>query len=208
MYPYGTVIGTFLITLLLNDAIVSKQGDFIKTKLNQITNSIIPPGNLYVKEFPTSHATVLDIEGYLVKLEEVKGIKLSIIVIDYINILANYRNPNTENTYMKIKQIAEDLRAMAMKHNWLIITATQFNRSQFDATDVTIAGISESAGLAHTCDVMYGIIQDTTMHANCEYWLKLLKVRSGSGKNNKCRYKIDYNYMRLIETDEILMGGS
>ena len=186
----------------------SKQGDFIKTKLNQITNSIIPPGNLYVKEFPTSHATVLDIEGYLVKLEEVKGIKLSIIVIDYINILANYRNPNTENTYMKIKQIAEDLRAMAMKHNWLIITATQFNRSQFDATDVTIAGISESAGLAHTCDVMYGIIQDTTMHANCEYWLKLLKVRSGSGKNNKCRYKIDYNYMRLIETDEILMGGS
>ena len=43
-----------------------------------------------------------------------KGVKLKTIIIDYINILSNYRNPNTENTYMKIKQIAEDLRAMAV----------------------------------------------------------------------------------------------
>ena len=47
---------------------------------------------------------------------------------DYINILANHRNPNTENTYMKIKQIAEDLRGMAVRRDYLVVSATQVNR--------------------------------------------------------------------------------
>ena len=58
-------------------------------------------------------------------LEESQDHKVNVVVVDYINILANYRNPNTENTYMKIKQIAEDLRAMAVKQNMLVISATQ-----------------------------------------------------------------------------------
>ena len=52
--------------------------------------------------------------------------------------------------------------------------------------------------------VMYGIIQDSSMHLNNEYWLKLMKMRNGQGKNSKCRYTINYEYMRLTETDEIV----
>jgi archaellum biogenesis ATPase FlaH len=194
---------------LLNVAI-SKYRDFakdpakVKKKLAGLSGSIIPPGNLYVKEFPTSQATVPDLEAYLRTLEDSQGIKLKVIVVDYINILANHRNPNSENTYMKIKQIAEDLRAMAQRNEWLIITATQINRSGYDSSEITMGNIAESAGLSHTADVMYGIIQDSSMHLNNEYWLKLMKMRNGQGKNSKCRYTINYEYMRLSETDEIV----
>ena len=196
---------------LLNVAI-SKYRDFakdpakVKKKLASLSGSIIPPGNLYVKEFPTSQATVPDLESYLRTLEDSKGIKLKVIIVDYINILANHRNPNSENTYMKIKQIAEDLRAMAQRNEWLIITATQINRSGYDSSEIGMGNIAESAGLSHTADVMYGIIQDSSMHLQQEYWLKLLKMRNGQGKNSKCRYTINYEYMRLYETDEIVMS--
>jgi len=189
---------------------ISKYRDFakdpnkVKKKLASLSGSIIPPGNLYVKEFPTSQATVPDLEAYLRTLEDSKGIKLKVIIVDYINILANHRNPNSENTYMKIKQIAEDLRAMAQRNEWLIITATQINRSGYDSSEITMGNIAESAGLSHTADVMYGIIQDSSMHLQNEYWLKLLKMRNGQGKNSKCRYTINYEYMRLSETDEIV----
>jgi archaellum biogenesis ATPase FlaH len=86
------------------------------------------PGKLYVKEFPTSSAGVPDIERYLQKMQDIKGIRFKVIIVDYINILKNWRNPNSENMYMKIKQIAEDLRGMAMRNDWAIITATQINR--------------------------------------------------------------------------------
>lgn len=157
------------------------------------------PGKLYVKEFPTSSAGVPDIENYLRKMEEIKGIKFKIIVLDYINILKNWRNANSENTYMKIKQIAEDLRAMAMRNEWAIITATQINRSGFGSTDLSAANISESAALGHTVDAMFGIIQDEIMHANREYILKLIANRDDGYKNARQKFLINYDLMRLTQ---------
>jgi len=183
---------------------LSKTPNFIKSRLSQLENGVIPPGNLFVKEYPTSQATVPDIETYLKELEVTQGMKMKVIIIDYINILSNHRNPNSENTYMKVKQIAEDLRAMAVRNEWVVITATQINRGGYDSTELNMTHIAESAGLSHTADVIYGIIQDTGMHMNNEYFLKLLKIRNGTGKNSRCLYRIDYNYMRLIETDTIV----
>jgi replicative DNA helicase len=181
----------------------SPNRDFIKRKLEKISRGLLPPGKLFVKEFPTSQGTILDIESYLKDLEESQDHKVNVLVVDYINILANYRNPNTENTYMKIKQIAEDLRALAVKREMLVISATQINRGAWDSTEIKMENIAESAGLAHTVDVMYALIQDSMMHANKEYWLKVLKIRDGQGKGSRCRFNINYDYMRLTETDDI-----
>ena len=181
----------------------SANRDYVKRRLERITRGIMPPGKLFVKEFPTSQGTVLDIEAYLKDLEESQDHKVNVLVVDYINILANYRNPNTENTYMKIKQIAEDLRALAVKRDMLVISATQINRGAWDSTEIKMENIAESAGLAHTADVMYALIQDAMMHANREYWLKVLKIRDVQGKGSRCRYNIDYDFMRLTETDDV-----
>lgn len=172
----------------------------MKKKLSDIGyDSLQIPGKLYVKEFPTSAAGVPDIEGWLKKMEELKGFKFKVIVLDYVNILKNWRNPNTENTYMKIKQIAEDLRAMAMRNDWAIITATQVNRSGFGSTDLSANNISESAALGHTVDAMFGIIQDEVMHANREYILKLIANRDDGYKNSRKKFMINYDLMRITE---------
>jgi len=196
-------IGSNLLTIDINDyADKAKNKEHVKRRLETVGDGFTPPGSLFVKQFPTSQATVLDIEAYVNQIEEEKQIKVGAVVIDYINILANYRNQNTENTYMKIKQIAEDLRAMGIRNNWLIVTATQITRNGYNSSDIGMTDIAESAGLSHTADVMLGIIQDDIMRANSEYWLKVLKIRDGEGKGTKCKLNINWNYMRLIETEE------
>lgn len=177
---------------------------FIATRLERAGSGVMPPGRLFVKQVPTSQFSVLDMESYLKDLEETKGIKIKVVVVDYINILANYRNANSENTYMKIKQIAEDLRGMAVKNDWLIISATQINKQGWSSTDITMDKIAESAGLAHTADMLLAIIQDEQMHMNKEYWIKILKIRDGEGKDKKCRFEIDYEFMRLSETSDVI----
>ena len=197
-------IGANLLSVNINEyAEKAKNKEHIKRRLETVGDGFNPPGSLFVKQFPTSQATVLDIEAYVNQIEEERQIKVGAVVIDYINILANYRNQNTENTYMKIKQIAEDLRAMGIRNDWLIVTATQITRSGYNASDITMTDIAESAGLSHTADVMLGIIQDDLMRANQEYWLKVLKIRDGEGKGTKCKLNIDWNYMRLQETHEM-----
>jgi predicted ATP-dependent serine protease len=172
----------------------------IKKKLQSLAyDNLRSPGKLFVKEFPTSQAGVPDVERYLRKVEEQNGIKFKLVFVDYINIMKNWRNPNSENTYMKIKQIAEDLRGIAMSNEWSIVTATQTKQSEFDSTDLSISSASESSGLVATVDGLFGIIQDPMMYANKEYKLKLIANRDDGYKNAYKMFNVDYNYMRVFE---------
>jgi len=194
-------LGANLLNITMKEyAKIADDKDAMRKKLGNLGyDDFKTPGKLYVKEFPTSSAGVPDVERYLLKMEELKGIKFKVVVLDYVNILKNWRNPNSENTYMKIKQIAEDLRAMAMRNNWAIVTATQINRSGFGSTDLSATNISESAALGHTVDAMFGIIQDEIMHANREYILKLIANRDDGYKNARQRFLINYDYMRILQ---------
>lgn len=165
---------------------------------------LVKPGALIVKNFPTSTLSVPDLEAYLLSKEdelshEGMPFKFKNIYVDYINIMKNYRNPNSENTYMKIKQLAEDLKAMCIRNNWAGITATQTNRTQFDTDDVTVAQISESAGLGATVDLMFGIISTIEMAANSEYYIKCLYDRVAPYGNTKKRFVIDKVHLRITE---------
>lgn len=186
----------------------------IKSKIGNLLGAggLVLPGKLIVKEYPTSTASVPDIESFLLKVEEKKGIKFKMVVIDYINILKNWRNANTENLYMKIKQIAEDLRAMAQRNCWAVVTATQVNKSFYDGTDMTMGAASESSALAATVDLMFGIIQDPTMYAdgvNGRYKLKTLANRDEGFKNSAKIFLVEYPYMRIKEDPHtgIIPGG-
>lgn len=182
---------------------VSQDQQTIKKKISNIQyDNLQVPGKIWIKEFPTSQASVLDAERYLKKVEEIHKIKFKLVVIDYINILKNWRNPNSENTYMKIKQIAEDLRGMAMANEWAVLTGTQTKQGDFDSTDLTMTSASESSGLVATVDGLFGIIQDPIMYANREYKLKMIANRDDGYKNSHKMFRVDYNYMRIIEGDE------
>lgn len=176
-------------------------GERIKTYRS---GCFIKPGELLVKEFPTSTLSVIELESFLLSEEEKRStadapFKFKNVFIDYINIMKNYRNPNTENTYMKIKQLAEDIKAIGTKNKWAIITATQTNRSQFDANDVTASQISESTGLGATVDLLFGIIADPLMMAQGIYYLKCIYDRVSPQANKRKKYTCDFNYLRLAE---------
>lgn len=182
---------------------ISNDVDYMKKKIELLNaNSMDIMGKLWVKEFPTSSASVKDIERYVIKLEDKLGIKFKVVIVDYINIVSNWRNPNSENTYFKIKQIAEDLRAMGVRNNWAVITATQVNRSGYGAKgELSLTNIAESSGLGHTVDWMGGIMQDILMYTNKEYMLQTMLNRNEGYKNSKKKFKVNYDYMRIIEDE-------
>ena len=174
--------------------------------------SLLPHGKLWIKEYPTGQCTVLDLESYLKKIQDEMKFKVDVIVIDYINIMCNYKNPNSENTYLKIKTLAEDLRGLAVKYNLIIDTASQIGRTAINSSDIELSDISESMGLAHTADSILAIIQTEDMQigeidedtgvAVPYYWMKILKIREGKNKGKKFRVNINYSKMKLIEKAE------
>ena len=183
----------------------TKDTSLMKEKLNKyIKSKLVKPGALIVKDFPTSTLSVIELESYLLSKEEELStdghpFKFKNVFVDYLNIMKNYRNPNSENTYMKIKQIAEDLRAMGKKNGWCIITATQTNRSQSDTNDINASQISESSGLGATVDAMFGIIADALMMAQGKYYLKCIYDRVSPQANKKKLFDCNFTYLRISE---------
>ena len=183
----------------------TKDTSLMREKLNKyIKSKLVKPGALIVKDFPTSTLSVIELESYLLSKEEELStdghpFKFKNVFVDYLNIMKNYRNPNSENTYMKIKQIAEDLRAMGKKNGWCIITATQTNRSQFDTNDINASQISESSGLGATVDAMFGIIADALMMAQGKYYLKCIYDRVSPQANKKKLFDCNFTYLRISE---------
>ena len=201
-------IGSNLLNIQMNKYDeVSSNHVLMGEKLNQLKEQnthLTMPGRLHVKQYPASTASTIDIENYLRRMEETEMIKYKVIIIDYINIMKNWRNPNTENSYSKIKQLSEDLRAMATRNNWAIMTLTQLTRSAYDASDISMSNIAESAGLIHTVDALFGIMRMTSDDDSSKavYKCKALALRNAGGLNSEQEYVCDFDYMKIIESHE------
>lgn len=157
-------------------------------------------GKLIIEDFPTSLLDVPTLERFLVDdIEKKYGIKIDVLIIDYINIMKNWRNPNSENTYNKIKQLAEDIRGLGKKQGWGTITVTQVKLGNYNASDLRIESLAESAGLGHTADVVFAIIQDEALAMNNKYRFKPIKNRGRGFKNTSKTFDIYYEHMRIVE---------
>ena len=113
-------------------------------------------GNVYIKEFPPSTITPNTIKAFAKKFTD-QGIHLDAIVIDYLNLI---HSPIGNNSYERIKNVTEQVRAISYVFNCPIISATQLNRAGFDQDNPDLATISESIGLAATADVIMSIFQN------------------------------------------------
>lgn len=166
----------------------------IEAKIEQFRQSGSQPGELWVKEFPTGAATAVDIENYFLKVQESTGKKIQVVVVDYINLMRPMREQG--NTYEKIKVISEELRAVAQRNDWTIITATQIKRDAVEDQDIGMADVAESFGLVHTVDTLYGLMRGP-MEKRIK--IKVIANRDEGYTESFKMYRMFYDFSRLVE---------
>jgi hypothetical protein len=100
------------------------------------------------------------------------------------------------NTYEKVKVISEELRAVAIRNEWCIITATQIKRDAVDDQDLSMSDIAESFGLVHTVDSLFGLIRGP-MEKRMK--IKLIANRDGGYTESFKMYSMSYEFAKLTE---------
>jgi replicative DNA helicase len=142
-----------------------------------------PNSKILIKEFPPSTVTPQNIQGYITELKN-RGIKVDAVVLDYLNLL---KSPLGDNSYERVKHVAEGIRALSYVFECPFISATQLNRSGYDEENPGLDTISESIGMAATADCIFSIFQDDEDK-------ELGIVKMGMMKN---RYGANYGYTAL-----------
>jgi len=171
-------------------------------------NSIISKttGKLIVEEYPTSTASVFHVANTLNELSLKKNFKPDVIILDYLNIMVSARlksSNSVSNMYTYVKYIAEEVRGLSVIHKVPVWTATQLNRSGYNASDVGLENTSESFGVPATADLMLALISTDELEKQNQIMIKQLKNRyNEAAKDRKILLGIDRPKMRFYELEE------
>lgn len=169
-------------------------------------------GNIIFKQYPTSSAHAGHFRNLLIECKNKKGIEFDVIYIDYLNICATARGKNSDNSYTKIKNIAEELRALAVEFQVPIITATQTNKGGQSSTELSFEDVSESHGFSATVDLLIGLISNDDWEKINKIMMMQIKNRYGDTNfYKKFMIGLDRAKMRLYDikkeaSDEVNKG--
>lgn len=155
-------------------------------------------GKIIIKEFPPSTLSPEQLENYYKTVVD-SGIKIDVMVLDYINLL---RGKASAQSYEKIKEIAEQVRAIAVKHGISVLSATQKNRQGVNNTESDMTTVSESMGLPATADAMFDISQTEEDKELGIVRLGMMKNRFGPNFG-KVALRVDWNTLDIYEDSSV-----
>ena len=159
-------------------------------------------GRIFIKEFPPSTITPNQIKAFVKKLTDT-GVPIHAIVLDYLNLL---HSTVGSNSYERIKNVTEQVRAMSYIFNCPIISATQLNRSGFNTDNPDLATISESVGLAATADVIVSIFQNEEDRDLGIIRLGMMKNRYGPRGHTQAM-RIDYSTLTITQAADAAVSS-
>jgi KaiC/GvpD/RAD55 family RecA-like ATPase len=181
--------------------------DVLEKKLEDVkkiaSDKGIPYGEIIIKEYPPTSLNCNQILAYVRELQLKKGFKPAFICVDYLALMAPNGKSFSDNTYGKLKTVAEELRAVACVLDLPIFTATQVNRDAYGSSEVGMEKTSDSMGIPMTADIMIMVSRDEICEKeNKMYWYF---AKSRFSKNGGGFYmNVQYSNMRLtppVEND-------
>lgn len=203
-------LGSMRLRIPINDYdTVSKDVELIRKKIKSLGNMKEggdlfqnKVGKIYTKFWAAGTATINDFDNYIQKIQQKKGVKFDLIIVDYITLIAAPKGA-TDNLYTKGKHLAEGLRALGSKYKCPIITGVQVAKDAWNASDITLESVPESKAIAETADTFWAIIRTEEMKRLGIYRFKLLKQRDGDFLKSQIKLNLNSTFLTL-ENDQFL----
>jgi replicative DNA helicase len=162
-------------------------------------------GILYIKEFPTGEASVMDFKRYLRELA-MRDIIMDIIYADYLNLMKPQHKYSKDDLYSDVKKISEECRSLSLEFNCPFKTASQLNRagSFVSFEEAGMSYMSESYGVGATADFV-GILGDNAEQAiyESEIWFKIDKNRLGGRVGDYLKFYYDNRSLKIYDSNEL-----
>ena len=159
-------------------------------------------GKIFVKFWAAGTAGVQDIDNYVEKLQQRQGIKINMIIVDYITLVAAAKGAG-DSLYIKGKHLSEGLRALGAKYEVPLITGVQVAKDAWNSANITLESVPESKAIAETADTFFAIIRTEEMKRLNLYRFKLLKQRDGDFLKSQIKLDLNATYLTL-ENDQFI----
>ena len=172
----------------------------LEKKIDQFGSRLLD--NIIVKQFPTGHLTVRQLEAYLDSLESNERFIPDLLIVDYPDLMKLDKN----NYRLAIDEIYKELRGLGVTRNMAVAVVSQSHRGAAKSKIVDGSNVAEAySKIAHAdCIITYS--QTAAEH---KMGLARLFVSGGRNDEDKITVVISQNYATgIFSVDSVLMAGS
>jgi len=161
-----------------------------------------PYGRFIIKEYAPNCLNSNQILTFIRELNLKKnGFKPDFIAVDYIGLMAPNGKGFSDNTYGKLKSVAEELRTVASILDITMFSAVQVNRDGLNSSHIGMENTADSIGIPMTADIMIMVTRDDDMNAESKMRWNVAKSRY-SRNGDQFMLDADYNHMRITSDEE------
>lgn len=136
-------------------------------------------GRMFVHEFATGECTANKVKALCKNYRNKFGVKIDVIINDYITICApnSVNSLITSNMGIYYKTVAENWRALAFSEDAVVWSASQFKTEAMNSTDPELSDLGASQGIAATADLVWAVIRTESLDNSMQIGFKQLKTR-------------------------------
>lgn len=204
-------LGAMRLKIPINDYDeVSKDTEFMQKKMDNLkktsSNDLFDKkvGKIWTKFWAAGTSSVNDIDNYVQKLKDRKGVKIDLVIVDYLTLMVPAGRSNGSDTlYTKGKVLAEGLRALGAKWKFPVISALQVAKDAWNSSNISLESVPESKAIPETADTFFAIIRNEEMKRQNLYRLKMLKQRDGDFLKSQIRIGLNPIFLTL-EGDQFI----
>lgn len=161
-----------------------------------------PFGRLIIKEKSPGCLCANDILALVRDLELKRmGFKPDFIMIDYIGLMVPNASSFTDNTYGKLKTVAEELRSVGSRLDVPVFSAVQVNRDAYNSSHQGLENTADSMGIPMTADLMIMATRNETQDEENKMTWFIAKSRY-SRNNSVVSVDVEYEHMRIKCEDD------
>lgn len=159
-------------------------------------------GKLHIKQMPQGSRTN-DLKAYLKNYAIQEGHMPDMLIVDYLDLMyPNDKRISAADLFIKDKYVSEELRGLAVEYNFVLLTASQLNRSAVQEQEHDHSMIAGGISKIQTADNVISIYATTAMKERGEYQIQFLKTRSSGGVGAKLTLGFDPATLRIFHLDE------
>jgi replicative DNA helicase len=160
-------------------------------------------GQFFIKRMREGTTTADHIASYLHELEAVHGFTPDFIIVDYLDLMASVQKHDGGNMFTKDKYVTEEVRALGLDFDAIIVSASQLGRSAIVATreDKALGQDHIQGGMSkiNTSDLVIALVKDEAMDAAGIYRFEFLKSRNSNAVNKKIEMVWDAESLRITD---------
>ena len=152
-------------------------------------------GHIDIKQFPVG-TNAIQLHAYLKEYY--------LIVMDYVDLMhPNEKNVDLSDQWTKDKLCSEQLRDIGVRHNLMVATASQLNRSAVNATHQSHDQIAGGITKINTADVYWSILMNESMRAKGEICFHFQKTRNSDGVGKTVYLTWDAKHLRILDRKDL-----